>query len=226
MAKNNPTGGQALFDFLKARTIVDANGCWIWQCGYHSNNPPCGQHGMLTIAGRKVQAHRAMWTAARGDIPGELCVLHRCDVPKCINPDHLFLGTRLDNNADAVAKGRHAGAKQRAKTHCLRGHEFTPENTACSVRGTRSCITCRSERGKQNFQRKHGFATRFSGVSAIQGIDPSRERKYVHLWVPADDGTLVSLCGKGQISKERLGSALDGKRRCRWCSRADAWGQS
>lgn len=51
--------------------------------------------------------HRVAWTVAYGSIPDGLCVLHHCDNPPCVRPDHLFLGTVIDNNADRDAKGRH-----------------------------------------------------------------------------------------------------------------------
>lgn len=81
-----------------------------------------------------------------------LFVLHRCDNPKCIRVSHLFLGTIADNNHDAKAKGRCVeppnGTANRAKTHCKRGHEFSPENTYMKPRADggrmRCCITCRN----------------------------------------------------------------------------------
>ena len=56
--------------------------------------------------GRLVLGHRIAWAIANGRSPGRLCVLHRCDNPPCINPDHLFLGTHKDNYDDMASKGR------------------------------------------------------------------------------------------------------------------------
>lgn len=68
-----------------------------------------GGYGYLEYDGRQVLAHRLSVTLLRGINPGKRHVLHRCDNPRCVNPDHLFLGDARTNFEDAVRKGRHPG---------------------------------------------------------------------------------------------------------------------
>jgi hypothetical protein len=77
------------------------SGCWLWTGAVLH-----GGHGTVRFNGRYWQAHRLAWTLTHGEIPGGMCVCHRCDVSGCCNPDHLWLGTRGENNLDMRAKGR------------------------------------------------------------------------------------------------------------------------
>lgn len=63
-------------------------------------------YGVTWSSGKVVLAHRLSWQQRNGEIPSGMCVLHRCDTPLCVNPDHLFLGTKKDNTNDMKAKGR------------------------------------------------------------------------------------------------------------------------
>lgn len=100
------------------------DGCWIWIKGKFSPGPhkrcyPYGAHNTRTAKRNKTWlAHRFSWTIHNEqDIPDGLLVLHSCDVPECVNPDHLSLGTHKDNMQQASARGRF---KQIVKTceHC------------------------------------------------------------------------------------------------------------
>lgn len=76
--------------------------CWLWT----GAKKPKG-YGVIGVGGKKSGlAHRVSWRLASGSDPGPLWVLHRCDNPSCVRPDHLFLGTAKTNTADMVAKGR------------------------------------------------------------------------------------------------------------------------
>lgn len=80
--------------------VRKTDSCWLWT----GTKDPTG-YGRLH---RNRRAHRIAWVIHNGPIPRDLYVCHKCDVRLCVNPDHLFVGSNLDNRRDSVAKGRHA----------------------------------------------------------------------------------------------------------------------
>jgi len=80
---------------------TDPSGCWIWTGARSSAG-----YGQIRIQHRLYYAHRLMWIIMRGVIPYGLEILHKCDNPWCVNPDHLFIGSQSDNIIDSVSKGR------------------------------------------------------------------------------------------------------------------------
>ena len=77
--------------------------CWEWQ---ESNRKG---YGCLWVNRKYISAHRFSWILHHGEVPSQLQVLHKCDNPLCVNPDHLFLGTQDENTQDRVRKERSAG---------------------------------------------------------------------------------------------------------------------
>ena len=119
-----------------------ADDCWEWHGTLRADG-----YGQIRIGASNVLAHRLAWQLAVGPIPDDLCVLHRCDNPPCVNPDHLWLGTHADNMHDMFAKGRER-IVLRERTHCKHGHAYTPSNTGYGRNGkglvTRRCRQCHS----------------------------------------------------------------------------------
>jgi hypothetical protein len=87
-------------------------GCWNWTESRDKKG-----YGRLTQTGGEVLAHRVSWVHFnKSPVPKGLHVMHKCDNPRCINPDHLMIGTNADNQADKINKGRHRGPK--GETNC------------------------------------------------------------------------------------------------------------
>ena len=90
----------------------DLFGCWLWTAVKDGNG-----YGEISVGGKMLRTHRVAYELAVGPIPKGLCVLHTCDNPPCVNPAHLWLGTKGDNTRDCIAKGR--GARSKGEAHGL-----------------------------------------------------------------------------------------------------------
>lgn len=91
--------------------------CWMWTASTRSDG-----YGAVRIEPSTLGAHRIAWVLANGQIPNDgsyhgICVCHKCDVRRCVNPSHLFLGTHKANTGDREAKGR--GNQLRGDAHAL-----------------------------------------------------------------------------------------------------------
>lgn len=85
--------------------------CWVW------TGPRRRGYGLITLGGTTRSVHRVVWTMTHGEIPDGLEVLHRCDNPPCVRPDHLRLGTHRENMHDMIVKHRGRWRPRRGEQH-------------------------------------------------------------------------------------------------------------
>jgi len=92
--------------------VDKSQNCWVWTAQKHHRD----NYGHFKVKGKPVRAHRMSYELTYGPIPDKLGVCHTCDNPPCVRPDHLFLGTQVDNLQDASKKGRLKGLGTRKLT--------------------------------------------------------------------------------------------------------------
>lgn len=124
----------------------DSTECWPWSGAKDSNGRA---QFRVDPKGIPTTAARVAWSIANGvPFPDGFDACHTCDNPECVNPNHIWPGTRLENMQDAVKKKRLFHQK---KTHCKNGHEFTIENTRHKG-AQRYCRACQRERGRRLYE--------------------------------------------------------------------------
>jgi hypothetical protein len=150
--------------------------CWLWTAALTSRG-----YGDFALASRRnISAHRFAYEEANGPVPegleidhtchngtgcpGEAACLHR----RCVNPDHLEAITHAEN----IRRGNGPFGEKARQTHCIHGHEFTPENTYVRLNGTRRCRTCKQIRDRQSSSN--------SGEPMVAGEIPARREATAH----------------------------------------------
>jgi hypothetical protein len=117
--------------------------CWLWTA---AKNP--SGYGRFSFKGKLKYPHRLMFESATGKkIPPKMEIAHKCDNPSCVNPNHLFLATRLENTRDCIQKGRFKSNlkhtyKTPLKKYCKRGHDLSEGRVRPS--GARACRKCKN----------------------------------------------------------------------------------
>jgi hypothetical protein len=148
-------------ELIERRSIPEPNsGCWLWLGCDHGAG-----YGVINVNRRQVFAHRASWMAHFGSIPDGQCVCHRCDIPACVNPVHLFLGSHQENAQDRERKGRRKA---------LRGEEtpaakLSPEQVRAIFSDTR---------------RQYDIADAY-GINQGTVSDIKNRKIWKHLWAVA-----------------------------------------
>lgn len=122
--------------------------CWLWTGTMNH------RYGYFWDGTKMVIAHRWPWTQANGPVPEGMHLDHLCKNPPCVRLDHLELVTPRENWLRSTARN----VANLGRTHCVNGHEYTPENT-CLYRRSRQCRTCKREchernKDKYNAQRR------------------------------------------------------------------------
>ena len=132
-------------EFARFETKIEYRGeCWLWTGAINANTG----YGAFSVKlpnnkWNQRGAHRIAYAHWVGPIPVGLWLDHLCRVRRCVNPKHLEPVTPREN----ILRGEGSSADRARQTHCLRGHEFTPENTY-RPQGTRQCRECKRERDR------------------------------------------------------------------------------
>lgn len=137
--------GEAVRFWRRVALTADVNRCWLWTGDVSTNNG----YGRCYFKGKAQVTHRIAWEIVHGK-PAEQLLLHSCDTPACVNPNHLREGTQRENTQDAIARQRFPWQH---RTHCKYGHALVGDNRMTVPRssGTTSlvCRQCHREAGKR-----------------------------------------------------------------------------
>lgn len=126
--------------FAKCKKI---NSCLEYQGAYWKRGYP-----QICYKKKQYKGHRLVLFLIDEVFENDKMCLHKCDNPKCLNPNHLYWGTAKDNAIDMYSRGR-----RKKYTHCPHGHEYTTLNTRMTKAGSKTCIICQNIRNKKIYDK-------------------------------------------------------------------------
>lgn len=173
MGNKNVPLERMILDTLQRRIMAHAE--WVGSCLEWQGAHNVRGYGKIKIPGtrRTIYTHRAMLMAAGHDLCGkEAC--HRCDNPRCVNPDHLFAGTRIDNHKDSVAKGRAKNPPPKKDWPAIvqAGDHHNQKLTVADVQAIRA----RLSNGERQIDVRREYGLSSSHMTAI-----AKRRRWAHI---------------------------------------------
>jgi len=154
---------------LLSRAIINPDThCWEW-----AGAKDMWGYGLIKRDGQNRRVHREVFRMWFGPVPAGLEVDHLCFIRHCLNPDHLEAVPGYVN----IMRSNGTAAVNARKTHCERGHEYTPENTYVTPAGCRCCRTCRRIRERENYARDPAKSAMRSRQRRLRDLDAVRQQE-------------------------------------------------
>ncbi len=157
--------------------------CIPW-CGYINK----GGYGVLTVNGKRMVAHRAIYQNVKGPVPAGLVLDHLCRNRCCVNPDHLEIVTDREN----IMRGVSIVAVLAQKTNCPKGHAYTDSNTYWKKSGSRECRACETARNR----RRKAIALALRSARRALRVKRSPVVHLAHRFPARWGGILTLACGR------------------------------